>query len=80
LESGGFFFKVLWKIEDHDLQILDYYHYLPIFFDGLRETADPYKFLADAGLDDLLQCGGPKILPVLPQLIMPIKSQWSLPL
>ena len=61
----------MWKVED--LQVLDYYHYLPIFFHGIREPHDPYKFLADKGLDDLLSAGGAKILPVLPQLIIPIK-------
>jgi len=27
---------------------------LPIFFHGLREVEEPYKFLADMGLDELL--------------------------
>lgn len=25
---------------------LDYHHYLPMFFDGIRETQEPYRFLA----------------------------------
>lgn len=25
---------------------LDYHHYLPIFFDGIRETTDPIRFMA----------------------------------
>ena len=25
---------------------LDYHHYLPIFFDGVRETTDPIRFMA----------------------------------
>ena len=29
---------------------LDYFHYLPIFFDGLREKMDPYRFLAIMGI------------------------------
>jgi hypothetical protein len=53
--------------------MLDYHHYLPIFFHGLREGEEPYRFLADQGLDDLLTYGKEKILPVLPQLIIPIK-------
>ena len=57
--------------------MLDYHHYLPIFFHGLRETEEPYKFLADMGLDELLQVGRDKILPVLPQLIIPIKEALS---
>lgn len=67
--------KVLWKV---DIQKLDYHHYLPIFFDGLREDKDPYKFLAREGVKDLITNGGPKILPVIPQLIIPIKSKASL--
>merc|ERR1712188_76239 len=53
---------------------LDYFHYLPIFFDGLREKLDPYRFLAILGTYDLLEKGGSKILPVIPQLIIPIKT------
>lgn len=47
---------------------------LPLFFEGLRETRDPYNFLAFSGTLDLLDQGGDKILPVVPQLIMPIKA------
>ena len=60
-----------------EVDLLDYHHYLPIFFHGLRETTEPYKFLADQGLDALLQFGKDKILPVLPQLIIPIKEALS---
>lgn len=63
--------KVAWKV---DIEKLDYHHYLPIFFDGLRELEEPYKFLAHQGTRDLLTEGGQKILPVVPQLIIPIKT------
>merc|ERR1711988_2073914 len=63
--------KVQWKVEIHKL---DYHHYLPIFFDGLRELEHPYGFLAYEGTKDLLNEGGSKILPVIPQLIIPIKN------
>jgi hypothetical protein len=66
--------KIAWKVE---VDLLDYHHYLPIFFHGLRETQDPYKFLADQGLTSLLASGKDKILPVLPQLIIPIKEALS---
>ena len=60
-----------------DVEKLDYHHYLPIFFHGLRESEDPYKFLADQGLASLIQSGKERILPVLPQLIIPIKEALS---
>jgi len=63
--------KIAWKV---DVEKLDYHHYLPIFFDGLREKEDPYRFLAVQGAYDMLQKGGAKILPVVPQLIIPIKT------
>merc|ERR1711920_1087204 len=53
---------------------LDYHHYLPMFFDGLREKEDPYRFLAIQGTQDMLEKGGSKVLPVVPQLIIPIKT------
>lgn len=79
-QVGG---KIAWKV---DVDKLDYHHYLPIFFDGLREKEDPYRFLAVQGTYDMLEKGGPKIigdkmergaskvLPVVPQLIIPIKT------
>jgi len=62
--------KIAWKV---DVEKLDYHHYLPIFFDGCREKEDPYRFLAVQGVYDMLEKGGSKILPVVPQLIVPIK-------
>lgn len=53
---------------------IDYNLYLPLFFDGLSETAHPYKTYARQGVRDLLNSGGDKIYPVIPQLIIPIKS------
>ena len=63
--------KLVWKVS---VESLDYHHYLPIFFDGLREKLDPYRSFAILGANDLLDKGGSKILPVIPQLIIPIKS------
>lgn len=63
--------KINWKV---DIQQLDYHHYLPIFFEGIREKIDPYRFLAVQGVFDMLEKGGAKVLPVIPQLIIPIKT------
>eukprot|EP00811_Abedinium_folium_P010227 NODE_19460_length_842_cov_5.883916.p1 GENE.NODE_19460_length_842_cov_5.883916~~NODE_19460_length_842_cov_5.883916.p1 ORF type:complete len:146 (-),score=42.54 NODE_19460_length_842_cov_5.883916:290-727(-) len=42
--------------------------------DGIREKEDPYRFLAVEGTHNILDRGGSKILPVVPQLIIPIKT------
>jgi hypothetical protein len=64
--------KLAWKV---DIAKLDYHHYLPIFFDGLRENEEPYRFISEQGVYDLLEHGGStKVLPVIPQLIIPIKT------
>ena len=42
--------------------------------EGIREKQDPYRFLAVQGVFDLLDKGGAKVLPVIPQLIIPIKT------
>lgn len=47
---------------------------MPIFFEGIREKIDPYRFLAVQGVFDMLDKGGAKVLPVIPQLIIPIKT------
>ena len=56
---------------------MDYHHYLPIFFEGIREKTDPYRFLSIQGTFDMLEKGGAKVLPVIPQLIIPIKSKFQ---
>lgn len=63
--------KVAWKVE---IEKLDYHHYLPLFFDGLSESEYPFDCFARMGCHDLLEHGGSKILPVIPQLIIPIKN------
>ncbi|XP_077393955.1 parkin coregulated gene protein isoform X1 [Festucalex cinctus] len=63
--------RIAWKVE---IEKLDYHHFLPLLFDGLCETAHPYEFFARQGIHDLLEHGGPKIQPVIPQLIIPIKN------
>ncbi|XP_003706096.1 parkin coregulated gene protein homolog [Megachile rotundata] len=63
--------KLNWKVNIEDL---DFHHYLPLLFDGLTETEQPYKFIVEQGISDMLEHGGPKILPVVPQLIIPIKK------
>ena len=65
--------QISWSVE---VDKLDYHHYLPIFFDGIRETEEPYRTLAIRGVHQLLDRGGRqgKVLPVVPQLIIPIKT------
>uniref|UniRef100_A0A8D0L856 Parkin coregulated n=1 Tax=Sphenodon punctatus TaxID=8508 RepID=A0A8D0L856_SPHPU len=61
-----------------EIEKLDYHHYLPLFFDGLCEMTFPYEFFARQGIHDMLEHGGSKILPVIPQLIIPIKNALNL--
>ncbi|EFC50266.1 hypothetical protein NAEGRDRAFT_82851 [Naegleria gruberi] len=63
--------EIHWKVK---AEKLDYHHYLPIFFDGLREKEEPYRFLAVQGTFDLLKYGKDKIVNCIPQLIIPIKT------
>ncbi|XP_028914236.1 parkin coregulated gene protein isoform X1 [Ornithorhynchus anatinus] len=67
--------KIAWKVE---IEKLDYHHYLPLFFDGLCEMTFPYEFFARQGIHDMLEHGGNKILPVIPQLVIPIKNALNL--
>lgn len=72
--------KVIWSKSINNLQVdiekLDYSLYLPLFFDGLSETKHPHKTYARQGVLDLIAHGGDKIYPVIPQLIIPIKSEY----
>jgi hypothetical protein len=64
--------KLNWKV---DRASLDLHHYLPLFVSGLREVEEPYRFLAEEGSLNLIETGGErKVLPVLPQLVLPLKD------
>lgn len=71
VDHGGVANRLAWKVE---IQKLDFHHYLPIFFDGLRETELPYAFVAEQGVLDMLESAPHKVLPVIPQLIIPLKT------
>ena len=71
VDHGGVVNRLAWKVE---IQKLDFHHYLPIFFDGLREIEFPYAFVAEQGVMDMLESGAHKVLPVIPQLIIPLKT------
>ncbi|KAG5176277.1 parkin co-regulated protein-domain-containing protein [Tribonema minus] len=62
---------IRWKMRAAEL---DFHVYLPIFFDGLREVEDPFRFLAVQGTLDMVEAAPDKVLPVIPQLILPLKS------
>lgn len=51
ISHSGLTNKILWKVP---VEQLDYHHYLPIFFDGIREKSDPYRFLSIQGVYDML--------------------------
>ncbi|NXP56411.1 PACRG protein, partial [Heliornis fulica] len=61
-----------------EIEKLDYSYYLPWFFEGLCELTFPYEFFARQGVHDLLEHGGNKIVPVIPQLIIPIRNALNL--
>merc|ERR1719178_293984 len=46
VDHGGVHNRIAWKV---GIDKLDFHHYLPIFFDGLRELEEPYCFLATQG-------------------------------
>jgi hypothetical protein len=57
IDHTGIGNKIVWKIPCEKLGFylkLDYHHYLPIFFDGLREQFDPYRFLSIMGVNEML--------------------------
>ena len=41
---------------------------------GLREKEHPYSLLAEIGSMNMLENGGKNVVPVIPQLIIPLKN------
>lgn len=82
--SGGY--NIVWKGLENDetfkdpkklktfFEHFDFNLYLPIFIDGVRETTDPYRFLAIQGTFFLLDNIGDNILKVISQVIIPLKK------
>jgi len=82
--SNGY--NIVWKgLENDDtykdpkklksfFENFDFNLYLPIFIDGIRETTDPYRFLAIQGTFFLLDNIGDNILKVISQVIIPLKK------
>jgi Parkin co-regulated protein len=70
IDHGGVANRLAWKVE---IKKLDFHHYLPIFFDGIREMEQPYALVAEQGITDMLEAAPHKVLPVIPQLIIPLK-------
>jgi hypothetical protein len=70
IDHGGVSNRLAWKVE---IKKLDFHHYLPIFFDGIREMEQPYAIVAEQGIKDMLEAAPHKVLPVIPQLIIPLK-------
>ena len=58
IDHGGVVNRLAWKVE---IQKLDFHHYLPIFFDGLREVEPPYAFVSEQGVMDMLEAGAHKV-------------------
>ncbi|KAM3857614.1 parkin coregulated gene protein-like [Diretmus argenteus] len=58
-----------------DIKTLDRRHFLPLFFDGMVETAHPYRLYAHQGVIQLLALVGPtELAELVPELIRPIKN------
>lgn len=64
--------KIKWKESNFDK--FNFQLYLPIFVDGIREKADPYRFLAIHGTFDLLENVKDNVTKIIPQLILPLKA------
>ena len=62
------------------LDKLDYDFYMTIFFDGLQCGENPYSFLAQQGIEDLLYAAkgdSARITPLIPSLIRPMRNALS---
>jgi hypothetical protein len=63
---------IRWLVEP---QRLDLHYYLPLFFDGLRETRFPESMLARQGVVTLVEMGGEDCVSIVGKLIQPIKGE-----
>lgn len=74
IEERGLGKKLKWTV---DIETLNYGHILPIFFAGIQEKQDPYRFVAFEGVFELLEsaaCSKADLLPILPQIVKAMKQ------
>jgi hypothetical protein len=58
--------------------MIDFHHYLPLFISGLREVEEPFRFFGEEGSLDLISAGGEaKVLPVISEIILPLKKAFA---
>lgn len=62
---------IRWLVEP---ERLDLHYYLPLFFDGLRETRFPESMLARQGVVTLIEMGGDDCVGIIGKLTQPIKA------
>lgn len=67
--------KLLSPADKIDLKL-----YLPIFIEGLTETEEPYKFLAEQATVKVIESCPGKIQPIIPSLILPLKKVLDSPI
>ncbi len=60
---------------ENEIHKINYNHYLPLFFDGIKEKEEPYRTFAIEGACKLLELGKSKVFHAIPQLIIPIKGK-----
>jgi len=59
-------------------EMIDFHHYLPLFISGLREVEEPFRFFGEEGSLDLISAGGEaKVLPVISEIILPLKKAFA---
>lgn len=56
-----------------DSRQLDLKTYLPLFIEGMRDTEDPYNFIASEGLRLLIETNSDRVIDIIPHVIMPLK-------
>ena len=68
--SNGANRTIKWTVE---LAELNLGHYLPLFMDGLCETAEPYVFLAEQACLQSVAANPTKLADVIADIILPLK-------
>ncbi|GFR48696.1 hypothetical protein Agub_g10652 [Astrephomene gubernaculifera] len=48
--------------------------WLPVFLDGVREAAEPYRFIAIRGCEELMEAAGDTLHTLAPSLVAPLRA------
>ncbi|XP_037970210.2 parkin coregulated gene protein homolog [Plutella xylostella] len=71
IEAGIEGKRLVWKVP---VEQLDYQHYLPLLLEGTAEGAEPYVYVIEQALADMVAAAPARVLGAVPRAVLPLRA------